>query len=89
MSTIYERLKQDHDKHRKMLELIASTSGDNEMRRDVWDKFYHDVSAHAAADGAEGPDGGVCCVAVEVGTISSTSSSQSYTDAAISRSESV
>ena len=50
MSTIYERLKQDHDKHRKMLELIASTSGDNEMRRDVWDKFYHDVSAHAAAE---------------------------------------
>ena len=33
-----------------MLELIASTSGDNEMRRDVWDKFYHDVSAHAAAE---------------------------------------
>ena len=50
MSTIYERLKQDHDKHRKMLDLIVSTSGDNEMRRDVWDKFYHDVSAHAAAE---------------------------------------
>ncbi|MCH2456719.1 MAG: hemerythrin domain-containing protein [Henriciella sp.] len=50
MSTIYETLKQDHDKHREMLDLIASTSGDNEMRRDVWDKFYHDVSAHAAAE---------------------------------------
>ena len=50
MSTIYETLKKDHDKHRKMLDLIVSTSGDNEMRRDVWDKFYHDVSAHAAAE---------------------------------------
>ncbi|RIJ30954.1 hemerythrin domain-containing protein [Henriciella algicola] len=50
MSTIYETLKKDHDKHREMLDLIASTSGDNEMRRDVWDKFYHDVSAHAAAE---------------------------------------
>lgn len=50
MSTIYETLKQDHDKHRKMMELIVDTSGDTEMRRDVWDKFYHDVSAHAAAE---------------------------------------
>lgn len=50
MSTIYETLKQDHDRHRKMLASIADTSGDTEERRELWDKFFHDVSAHAAAE---------------------------------------
>lgn len=50
MSTIYERLKQDHDKHRKMMEAIINTSGDSKERRETWDKFYHDVAAHAAAE---------------------------------------
>lgn len=50
MSTIYETLKQDHDRHRKMLATIADTHGDSEERRKTWDEFYHDVSAHAAAE---------------------------------------
>ncbi|MEQ9314670.1 MAG: hemerythrin domain-containing protein [Henriciella sp.] len=50
MSTIYETLKQDHDRHRQLLASIADTSGDSEERRELWDKFFHDVSAHAAAE---------------------------------------
>ncbi len=50
MSTIYQTLKQDHDRHRKMLATIADTHGDSKERRETWDKFYHDVAAHAAAE---------------------------------------
>jgi hemerythrin superfamily protein len=50
MSTIYETLKQDHERHRKMLSMIADTQGDSKERRETWDKFFHDVSAHAAAE---------------------------------------
>ena len=50
MSTIYETLKKDHDRHRELLATIADTQGDSETRRKAWDSFYHDVSAHAAAE---------------------------------------
>lgn len=50
MSTIYQTLKEDHDRHRRMLATIADTSGDTKKRREIWDEFYHDVSAHAAAE---------------------------------------
>ena len=50
MSTIYETLKQDHDRHRKLLATIADTQGNSDERRKAWDRFYHDVSAHAAAE---------------------------------------
>ena len=50
MSTIYETLKQDHDRHRKLLAVIADTEGDSRKRREAWDTFFHEVSAHAAAE---------------------------------------
>lgn len=50
MSTIYETLKKDHDRHRKLLATIADTQGDSDKREKAWDEFYHDVSAHAAAE---------------------------------------
>lgn len=50
MSTIYATLKKDHDRHRKLLATIADTQGDSEKRREAWDQFFHDVSAHAAAE---------------------------------------
>ena len=50
MSTIYETLKKDHDRHCELLATIADTQGDSETRRKAWDSFYHDVSAHAAAE---------------------------------------
>ena len=50
MPTIYEAIKTDHDKHRKLLEEIADTSGDSEARRIAWEEFYYDVKPHAAAE---------------------------------------
>ena len=50
MTTIYERLKADHDKHRDLLDRLAKTTGDSETRRELWNEFYFDVGAHAAAE---------------------------------------
>ena len=50
MTSIYKTLKSDHDHHRKLLAAIADTKGDSEERREKWDTFFHDVSAHAAAE---------------------------------------
>lgn len=50
MTTIYETLKSDHDKHRELLKKLAETSGDSGARRKLWAEFYYDVGAHAAAE---------------------------------------
>jgi hemerythrin-like domain-containing protein len=50
MTTIYETLKADHDKHRDLLKKLAETSGDSETRRKLWETFFYDVGGHAAAE---------------------------------------
>ncbi len=50
MTDIFDRLKQDHDRHRDMLEKLADTSGDSAERQDMFKKFRIEVSAHAAAE---------------------------------------
>ena len=50
MATIYELLKKDHDKHRDLLAKLAETAGDSDERRKLWESFYCDVGAHAAAE---------------------------------------
>jgi hemerythrin superfamily protein len=50
MPTIYQTLKTDHDKHRELLKKLAATKGDSEERRELWQTFYYEVSAHAAAE---------------------------------------
>ncbi|MFN3608037.1 MAG: hemerythrin domain-containing protein [Hyphomonas sp.] len=50
MTTIYERLKSDHDKHRDLLAKLAETQGDSPERRELWKTFYYEVGAHAAAE---------------------------------------
>lgn len=50
MTTIYKTLKKDHAKHRDLLDKIANTSGDSPERRELYSKFFYDVSAHAAAE---------------------------------------
>ncbi|MBR0552932.1 hemerythrin domain-containing protein [Stakelama marina] len=47
---IFEDLKRDHDRHRDLLAKIAETSGDSEERRELFEKFRVEVSAHAAAE---------------------------------------
>lgn len=50
MTDIFTRLKQDHDRHREMLERVADTSGDTKERRQSFEQLRIDVSAHANAE---------------------------------------
>ena len=50
MTTIYDALKSDHDKHRDLLKKLAATQGDSGERRKLWQTFYYHVGAHAAAE---------------------------------------
>lgn len=50
MSTIYDEIREDHQTHRDLLDRIAKTQGDSAERRDLWNAFYYDVKAHAAAE---------------------------------------
>ncbi|OCC22663.1 hemerythrin HHE cation-binding protein [Croceicoccus estronivorus] len=50
MSNIFKSLKEDHDRHRKMLEQLGDTSGDSEERHATFKAFKEEVSAHAAAE---------------------------------------
>ena len=34
MTTIFERLREDHDKHRTLLDICAKTHGDSEGRKE-------------------------------------------------------
>lgn len=47
---IFDRLKEDHDKHRKLLDMIENTSGDSSERKELFEKFTKEVKSHAAAE---------------------------------------
>lgn len=47
---IFARLKADHDRHRDLLERIDATHGDSAERRDLFETFRIDVTAHAASE---------------------------------------
>ncbi|MEO7635335.1 MAG: hemerythrin domain-containing protein [Sphingomicrobium sp.] len=47
---IFERLIEDHDKHRKLIEAIQATSGDSGERNGLFTQFKTDAMAHAAAE---------------------------------------
>lgn len=50
MATIYDEIKNDHDRHREILRKLADTSGDSDERRKLWREFYCTVKSHAAAE---------------------------------------
>ena len=47
---IFEDLKQDHDRQRKMLEQLGETSGASDERKTLFDKLRQELQAHAAAE---------------------------------------
>lgn len=47
---IFSRLKQDHDKHRKLLDQLAETSGNSPERQQLFEAFTKEVKGHAAAE---------------------------------------
>ncbi|SPH24943.1 DNA nickase [Defluviimonas aquaemixtae] len=50
MTSIYDAIKADHDRHRDLLADIADTSGASDARKQAWTEFYCDVKSHAAAE---------------------------------------
>jgi hypothetical protein len=50
MASIYDAIREDHARHRDLLNAIAETEGDSEKRRTLWNEFYYDVKSHAAAE---------------------------------------
>lgn len=52
MSTkaIFERLKQDHDKHRELLDKIADTQGESADRESYFEELTKELKGHAAAE---------------------------------------
>ncbi len=49
-ANIFERLIEDHDKHRALIDRIKDTSGDSDERRSLFEAFKIDASAHANAE---------------------------------------
>lgn len=47
---IYEDLKEDHDRHRKLLKQIAATSDDSDEREALFEDLRQELQAHAAAE---------------------------------------
>ena len=47
---IFERLKQDHDKHRALLAERFASEGKPEQREKLFERFKIEVTAHAAAE---------------------------------------
>lgn len=47
---IFDRLKQDHDKHRDLIARICETQGDSDERRTLFEQYKVDANAHAAAE---------------------------------------
>ena len=47
---IFTRLKEDHDRHRDLLDKLAETTGDSAKRREMFEEFTKEVKAHASAE---------------------------------------
>lgn len=50
MMNIFEALREDHDKQRRLLERLAETQGDSDERRDLFEELKVELQAHAAAE---------------------------------------
>lgn len=52
MSTqaIFDRLKQDHDRHRELLDRIGDTQGESEEREQLFTELTKELKSHAAAE---------------------------------------
>ncbi len=47
---IFARLKQDHDKHRELLDRLLQTHGDTEERKSLFEELTKELKAHASAE---------------------------------------
>ena len=49
-ATIFDRLKQDHDVHRQLLDKLSDAKGEDDRREKLFEQFRIEVTAHAAAE---------------------------------------
>lgn len=47
---IFDRLKQDHDRHRELLDKLCQTSGDTDEREQLFTELTKELKGHAAAE---------------------------------------
>ena len=47
---VLQRIKEDHDRHRELLDKIANTQGDSEERRELFTELTKELKGHAAAE---------------------------------------
>ena len=47
---IFDRLKQDHDRHRELLDKIMQTSGESGERKKLFEELTKELKGHAAAE---------------------------------------
>lgn len=47
---IFDRIKQDHEKQRKLMDTLVDTEGDSEKRNFAFTNFSEELKAHAAAE---------------------------------------
>ncbi len=50
MKTIFEALREDHDKQRSLLDLLIKTQGDSEERAELFAKVKDELQYHAGAE---------------------------------------
>ena len=50
MSTIFEKLREDHEVQRELMDNIVSTSGDESARREQMKLLKEELTEHAAAE---------------------------------------
>lgn len=48
--TIYDAIRKDHARHRELLSRIDDTSGDTAERRELFEEFRRELTAHANAE---------------------------------------
>ena len=48
--TIFEALREDHDKQRTLLDILVKTHGDSEGRNELFEKVKKELQHHAAAE---------------------------------------
>ncbi|ASP30451.1 hemerythrin domain-containing protein [Qipengyuania flava] len=47
---IFERLKEDHDRHRELLDKLLETTGDSPDRQSLFEELTKELKSHAAAE---------------------------------------
>lgn len=48
--TIFEALREDHEKQRTLADLLVRTHGDSEGREELFDRLKHELQIHATAE---------------------------------------